>query len=93
LTSMNDIQALAAVVRSWSGLSVSDDALKANKIPVLGLVGDRDPLKASLEELKGVLAGLQIVVVPEGDHRDTFTKPAFVQALKEFLGKNVSKAQ
>jgi pimeloyl-ACP methyl ester carboxylesterase len=91
LMSINDVDALAAVVRSWKGLVVSDEALKANKVPVQGVVGDRDPLKQSLEELKGALPGLQIVIVPDGNHMDTFRKPAFVEALKEFLAKNASK--
>jgi pimeloyl-ACP methyl ester carboxylesterase len=91
LRTFSDVEALADVVRSWKDLSVSDDALKANKLPVLGLVGDRDPLKSSLEELKGVLTGLQIVTVPEGDHMNTFQKPVFVQDLKAFLAKNASK--
>jgi pimeloyl-ACP methyl ester carboxylesterase len=91
LTSINDVEALAAVVRSWKGLIANDDALKANKVPVQGVVGDRDPLKQSLEDLKGTLTGLQIVIVPDGNHMDTFRKPAFVEALKEFLAKNSSK--
>lgn len=91
LSSFNDVDALAAVVRSWKGLVVNDDALKANKVPVQGVVGDRDPLRQSLDELKGTLTGLQIVIVPEGNHMDTFRKPAFLEALKEFLAKNSSK--
>src|SRR5205823_5406935 len=77
LTSINDVDALAAVVRSFGGLTVNDDDLKANKVPVLGVVGDRDPLKQSLEDLKGVLSGLQIVTIADGNHMDTFRKPAF----------------
>ncbi len=91
LSSFNDMQALAAVVRSWNGLVVSDELLKANKVPVLGLVGDRDPLRQSLEDMKGILAGLQIVTVAEGDHMNTFEKPAFLKALEEFLAKNSTK--
>jgi pimeloyl-ACP methyl ester carboxylesterase len=93
----NDLQALAAVVRSWKELTVSDEALKENKIPVTGIVGDQDPLKSSLDDLKGVLTGLQIVTVPGGDHVNTFAKPEFVAAVKQFLAKHpaekASKAQ
>ena len=92
LRTFSDVQALADVVRSWKELTVSDDALKANKLPVQGVVGDRDPLKTSLEELKGVLPGLQIVTVAEGDHMNTFQKPAFLQDLEAFLAKNASKS-
>jgi pimeloyl-ACP methyl ester carboxylesterase len=87
----NDFAALAAVVRSWKDMAVSDEQLKANKVPVEGIVGDRDPLKQPLDELKGVLAGLEIVVVPGGDHMNTFAKPEFTQALRSFLGKNAVK--
>ena len=88
LSTLNDVQALAASVRSWKDLSVSDEALKANKLPVLGLVGDRDPLKSSLDDLKGVLTGLEIEIVPEGDHMNTFAKPQFAEAIKQFLARH-----
>jgi pimeloyl-ACP methyl ester carboxylesterase len=91
LSTLNDMQALAAVVRSWKSLTVSDDALKANKVPVLGLVGDRDPLRSSLEDLKGVLAGLKIETIPGGDHMNTFAMPQFAAAIKQFLAKHPAK--
>jgi pimeloyl-ACP methyl ester carboxylesterase len=91
LSTMNDMKALAATVRSWRELVVSDEALKANKLPVLGVVGDLDPLKTSLDELKDVLPGLEIVIVPGGDHMNTFAKPEFVVAIKEFLAKHPAK--
>lgn len=88
LQATNDVKALSAVVRSWKDLIVSDDVLRANKIPVLGLVGDRDPLRDWVEDLKGVLTNYQIVLVADSDHMNAFTKPAFSQAIKTFLAQH-----
>ena len=44
-------KALAAVVRSWKTLTVPNDKLKANKVPVLALIGADDPLKESVDIL------------------------------------------
>ncbi len=91
LSTLNDMKALAATVRSWKDLSVSDEALKANKVPVLGLVGDRDPLKSSLDDLKGVLSGLEIETIPGGDHMNTFAMPQFSAAIQQFLARHPAK--
>src|ERR1700730_18665423 len=48
----HDPKALAAVVRSFKDLAVSWDKLKANKVPTLALIGEQDPLKKGVDELK-----------------------------------------
>jgi pimeloyl-ACP methyl ester carboxylesterase len=84
----NDMQALSAVVRGFKDLSVSDAQLKANKVPTLSLIGEIDPLKKGVDEIKDKLALLKIVVIPGADHMNAFVNPMFNTSLKEFLGQN-----
>jgi pimeloyl-ACP methyl ester carboxylesterase len=81
----NDPKALAAVARGWKGLTVSDKQLKANRVPVLALIGADDPLKKGVDELRGRLADLKEVVIPGADHITAYTRAEFVQALRSFL--------
>jgi pimeloyl-ACP methyl ester carboxylesterase len=87
-TRMNDQKALAAVVRGWKDIEVTDDELKANKVPTLGLIGEIDPLKKRVDETKDVLANFTVVVIKGADHMNAFTRPVFMSTLKEFLAKN-----
>jgi pimeloyl-ACP methyl ester carboxylesterase len=88
LSAFNDQKALAAVIRGLKSLNVSEDKLKANKIPTLALVGAYDPLREGVEQLKQVMPGLTEVVIENADHMDAFFKPEFVQALKAFLAQH-----
>ena len=81
-------KALAAVVRGWKELAVTDEQLKANRVPTLALVGDIDPLKKSVDDLKGRMAHLQIKVIEGGDHLTAFVKPEFLADLRKFLAEH-----
>jgi pimeloyl-ACP methyl ester carboxylesterase len=88
LLSRNDAKALAAVVRSWKGLVVSDEKLKANKVPTLVLIGELDPLKAGVDALEGRLSNYKAVVITGADHMDAMRKEQFINELKSFLAAN-----
>jgi pimeloyl-ACP methyl ester carboxylesterase len=87
LTAMNDVKALAAVVRGMKELTVSEEKLKANQVPTLALIGDQDPLKEGVDALRGQLPNLQVVVLKGADHLNAFARPEFVGGLKVFLAK------
>jgi len=89
----NDSKALAAVVRGWKDLMVPDDELKANKVPVLALIGAKDPLKKGVDALGGTLSGLKVIVIPDADHITTFGRPEFVRALRAFLAEHSAAAK
>jgi pimeloyl-ACP methyl ester carboxylesterase len=93
LMSGNDPKALAAVLRGMTRLAVSDEKLKANQVPTLALIGAIDPLKKGVDDLKGRLSNLRIVVINDADHMTAFTRPEFVMELKEFLGKHPRKVR
>jgi pimeloyl-ACP methyl ester carboxylesterase len=82
---MNDPKALAAVVRGWKGLAVSEAELRANRVPALALIGANDPLKKGVDALRGRMGHLKIVVIPDADHITAFMRPEFSRTLKAFL--------
>jgi pimeloyl-ACP methyl ester carboxylesterase len=88
LTTTNDPKALAAVVRGWRSLVVSDEKLKANEVPSLALIGGIDPLKKGVDEVKDRMAKLQVVVIDGADHLTAFGKPEFLESLQRFLAAN-----
>jgi len=91
LLSMNDAKALAGVARGLKDLAVSWDQLKANQVPTLALIGDQDPLKESVDGLKGKMASLTIIVIEGADHRSAPGRPEFAKALLEFLTAHRAK--
>ena len=69
LVASNDMRALAAVVRGFPALAqVSAQNLRANTVPTLALIGDRDPLIEDVERLAGVMANLEVIEIPGATH-------------------------
>jgi pimeloyl-ACP methyl ester carboxylesterase len=88
LEAANDTKALAAVIRGLKDLAVSDEQLKANKVPTLALIGEIDPLKKGVDDLDGRMANLRVVVIEGADHITAFARPEFLKELKDFLAKH-----
>jgi pimeloyl-ACP methyl ester carboxylesterase len=82
---MNDSKALAACIRGMKGLAVPEEKLKANQVPVLAIIGDKDPLKAGVDEMQARMANLTVSVITGADHMTTFTNAKFVEDLKAHL--------
>ncbi len=89
----NDPVALAQVARGMGQFGVAEAKLRANKIPVLALIGEADPLKAGVDQLDGVLPKLKVVVIPGANHINTPANPEFIKALKAFLAAHPEKQQ
>jgi len=81
----NDPKALAACIRGMLKLQVTREQLVNNKVPVLAIVGDKDPLKKGVDAMDGVMSNLKIVIVKGGDHMSTFRSAEFQQTLNDFL--------
>jgi pimeloyl-ACP methyl ester carboxylesterase len=86
----NDPKALAATVRGWKDLIVTDRQLAANRVPTLALVGEFDPLKTKVDAMAAVMANLKIEVVSRADHMDAFGRPQFLRSLQAFLAKEAA---
>ena len=86
-----DQKVLAAVIRGHlKGLVVTEDQLKANKVPVLFVYGSRETiLKSIITESQKALpaATVTVKVVEKGDHPGTLASPEFREAVLEFLRK------
>jgi pimeloyl-ACP methyl ester carboxylesterase len=88
LSALNDTKALAAVVRGWKGLTVTEESLKANRVPTLGLVGALDPLKIRVDELDDLLPEFKKIVIAKADHMNAFNKTEFIASLRAFLAEH-----
>ena len=81
----NDAKALAACLRGIPGLAVTEEQLKANQVPALAIIGETDPLKTSVNNLKKVTPNLRVEVIEGADHGAAISSPKFVSDLTEFL--------
>jgi pimeloyl-ACP methyl ester carboxylesterase len=84
----NDPLALAACIRGMRNLEITKQQLEDNKVPVLAIIGEKDPLKVGVDKMTGVLSNLKVLVVAGGDHMSTFQSPKFIQAVNEFLSEH-----
>jgi pimeloyl-ACP methyl ester carboxylesterase len=82
-----DQKALAAVLRGFKGLEVTEAELKAAKVPVQFVYGSREAgfLKDGIAAARQVLPRARAVVVEGGDHGSTFITPEFRAAVLGFL--------
>ncbi len=84
----NDPKALAACIRGMKGLAVPEECLKANQVPVLAIIGDKDPLKEGVDQMEARMANLTVSVIDGADHMTAFGNPKFIADLKTFLAKH-----
>jgi pimeloyl-ACP methyl ester carboxylesterase len=91
----NDVVALAAVMRSWNGLVVTEAQLNSVRVPTLAIAGSADPVIEDLNTLKKAWPALQVVTVDGGTHsnliplgRGTAARPEFVNAIRDFIARN-----
>jgi len=85
---MNDVHALAAVMRGMKYLALPENQIKAIKVPMLDVIGEVDPLKASVDDLKASLPPLDVVVIPGANHMTTFGDARYLAAVQDFLAKH-----
>jgi pimeloyl-ACP methyl ester carboxylesterase len=87
----NDSKALSGVIRGMPDLAVTEEELKANKVPTLALIGDLDPMKVTVDDMEKVMANLEVVVLQGGDHMRAFALPEFTTSLRAFLKRHSSE--
>ncbi len=85
MSQINDVKALAACIRGMKQLTVTEEELKANKVPTQAIIGAIDPLKQSLDPMVGVMSNLNVIVIPEADHMTAFGKLEFRDGLRGFI--------
>lgn len=84
---LNDPHALVGVIRGTPALVSSEEELSQIAAPMLGVVGDRDPMLAPARAMVGRVRGLRLVEVPKADHIEAPMRAELVGALRDFLGE------
>lgn len=84
----NDPIALAAVLRGFPALSVSDAELRANAVPALTIIGSEDGFLPDARALNARMSQHTLVVVEGKNHMNIPTADAFIPALQRFLAEH-----
>jgi len=82
-----DRLALAAVRRSNRDQSVTLEQMGVVRVPLLGIVGSRDPYLDGFQRLKAAAPKMKLVVVEGGSHGTTPETTEFRDTLLAFLAK------
>lgn len=86
LMATNDPLALAAVIRGGAAnRQITEEQLRANRVPMLAIIGAIDPLKASVDAMQGVASHLEVKVLPGRDHLSAVADPELAASMREFL--------
>jgi pimeloyl-ACP methyl ester carboxylesterase len=88
--SHNDPLALAAMIRGYERLAVSATSLEKNTVPALAVVGQFDPERPDVDELKKVMNSLQVKVIDGTTHFTAAWDPRFVDISLDFLERHRS---
>lgn len=89
LREMNDGRALSAAFRSdLSFPPFAERELRANPVPTLAIIGERDPFRGGVESMASVMGRLELLVIAGADHATTLERPEFVTAVLGFLAKH-----
>ena len=82
----NDPAALAAVLRGSAGLGVSENDVRAIRIPVHAVLGEMDQgARANVDALARRVPHLTVTILPGLDHRSAMADPRVAQAIRRFL--------
>jgi pimeloyl-ACP methyl ester carboxylesterase len=86
LLATNDAKALAAVVRGFANnRQITLEQLKANRVPMLAVVGDIDPVKAAVDGMVEAGVPLERKLLPGKDHLTAVADPQLAASMREFL--------
>jgi pimeloyl-ACP methyl ester carboxylesterase len=82
----------SAGARSISELALTADQLKAIRIPVEVLVGDRDPMKKLyVEPLESVRSDWRVIEIEGAGHLNCIVKKQFIDEIEKWLDMNRQK--
>lgn len=81
----NDPKALVGVIRGTPAFALSEAEVGSIEVPILGVVGDRDPMLRPARAMAIRVPIQRLVVVRGADHVEAPMRPELVEALQEFL--------
>jgi hypothetical protein len=85
---LNDGIALGDMVRALPELAVEEDDVRRISVPMCSIVGSRDPLKAGVDAMQGLVPDLEVTVLRGADHIRAPRRPELLGTLKSFLQKH-----
>lgn len=88
---LNDEQTMACVARGLPQMTVSAEALRRNRVPVLTIIGTLDPLLAEAYELHEQMAMHTLVEVDGANHFYITSTPGYHAALMGFLAEHAGR--
>jgi len=88
----NDLRAHAALMRARRALLVTDAEIAAVRVPVLAIVGERDPALPRIKAMQAVWPALELEVVPGAAHptvhpRGLPRRPEFLAAIRRHIAR------
>lgn len=86
----NDAGAIVAAASQWAALTVPAEALRANRVPTLVIMGELDEFRPDIDALVEILAEAQTRVLPGLDHISVVWSPLFRDALRTFVTSHSS---
>lgn len=87
----NDPRALAAVMRAIDELAVTREVLRANYVPTLVLIGERDVYRQGTDSLAAVKPNAELEILPGASHITALQDPGFTRAILDFLRANTEE--
>jgi pimeloyl-ACP methyl ester carboxylesterase len=81
----NDPAALAAVARGMVDVTVDDDVLRSNRVPILAICGEHDPARSSVTAMSSVTSRFAMHLVPGLDHHTLPSSEEFSAAIRSFI--------
>jgi pimeloyl-ACP methyl ester carboxylesterase len=85
---LNDGDALGDMVRALPELAVEEEDLRRISVPMCSIVGSRDPLKAGVDAMQGLVPDLVVTVLESADHIRAPRRPELLGTLKSFLHRH-----
>ncbi len=90
---LNDNAAMSAVMKNFTDLAVTEEELRNNRVPVLSIVGTRDPLGSGVKPMTETMAYHEAAYIEGGDHMTTMIKSAYLQHLQAFLARHTPETR
>jgi pimeloyl-ACP methyl ester carboxylesterase len=85
-------RSLAAVIRGLHGLDATEEQLRANTVPVLTIIGDKDGLLSDAQALHDHMANNTLVILPGANHGSAGGAASFLPELEVFMQNSTLKA-
>lgn len=85
---INDNKAMWALMKAFIDLAVTEEDLRNNRVPVLSIVGTRDPIGGGVKDMTEMMALHEAVYIEGGDHLTTILSKNYLKSLTAFLAKN-----